>query len=197
MYCILIAGLPAAGKSFFGDYLSDKLHIPYISKDAVSELLSDVIDSQSSEETHKLANISMQMLYYCAEVQMKASLPFMLENNFGHTSKAGILYLLKKYGYKTITVLFDGNSEVIYERFLKKEQLDCSETPAVNAAPEETPSQTPDFEAFEQGIELKGFRSFDIGDEIIRVDCTDFSNVDYEQIYEQIKNFIDRSDTAE
>lgn len=35
MYCILVTGIPAAGKSTMAAYLGEKLNIPVISKDKV------------------------------------------------------------------------------------------------------------------------------------------------------------------
>ena len=37
MYCILVAGIPAAGKSTMAEALSERLKLPVISKDAIKE----------------------------------------------------------------------------------------------------------------------------------------------------------------
>ena len=50
MYCILVAGIPASGKSFFADYLANDLSIPLISKDQIKELLFDAVGFRSREE---------------------------------------------------------------------------------------------------------------------------------------------------
>ena len=41
MYCILVAGIPAAGKSTMAKAISKRLKLPIISKDGIKELLFD------------------------------------------------------------------------------------------------------------------------------------------------------------
>ena len=43
MYCILIAGLPAAGKTTISESLSQSLNLPVLSKDKIKELLYDTV----------------------------------------------------------------------------------------------------------------------------------------------------------
>ncbi len=49
MYCILVTGPPAAGKSTMAELLSDRLKLPALSKDRVKELLFDYVGFQSRE----------------------------------------------------------------------------------------------------------------------------------------------------
>ena len=41
MYCILVTGIPAAGKSTIANFIAEKLNIPMISKDGIKEILFD------------------------------------------------------------------------------------------------------------------------------------------------------------
>ena len=41
MYCILVTGIPAAGKSTIAKYISESLDLTIISKDEIKELLFD------------------------------------------------------------------------------------------------------------------------------------------------------------
>lgn len=50
MYCILITGFPAAGKSTMAEFLAEKLAFPVISKDKIKELLFDDVGFNSREE---------------------------------------------------------------------------------------------------------------------------------------------------
>lgn len=43
MYCILVTGIPAAGKSTMAEFLAERLELPVISKDSLKELLYDMI----------------------------------------------------------------------------------------------------------------------------------------------------------
>ena len=54
MYCILVTGMPAAGKTTMAGFLSGRLGIPYISKDEVKEILFDELGFSSRAEKVKL-----------------------------------------------------------------------------------------------------------------------------------------------
>lgn len=67
MFCILISGIPASGKSTAAKMISEKLQIPYFSKDSVKERLFDSIGFSSREEKIRLNLAATSVLYYIAE----------------------------------------------------------------------------------------------------------------------------------
>lgn len=195
MYCILIAGMPAAGKSRFADWLSKKRNLPYMSKDTVKEILFDTIGFKSRAEKVALGNAARNILYYFAEEQMIINHPFIIENNFEDSSRDGMIMLLHKYNYTPITVLFDGDIGTIYRRFIERDQSpDRHRGHVVNSEypekAEKAPYKPMDFKAFAEGIQKRGFRRFNAGGEIIKVDCTDFSKVDYEELNNNLDHII-------
>ena len=52
MYCILVTGIPAAGKSTTAEFLAEHFGIPVISKDKIKELMFDDIGFHSREEVY-------------------------------------------------------------------------------------------------------------------------------------------------
>ena len=50
MYCILITGIPASGKTTTARFLGERLNLPVISKDAVKEHLYDTVGFRSRSE---------------------------------------------------------------------------------------------------------------------------------------------------
>ena len=64
MNLILIAGLPATGKSRFASYLQQRLNIPLLCKDSIKEILFDTIGFQSHDEKTKLNHAALESLYY-------------------------------------------------------------------------------------------------------------------------------------
>ena len=120
MYCILVTGIPASGKSTIAEFLSHALHLPMISKDRIKEDLFDLVGFQSREEKVQLGVASMNIMYHVAEQLMKGGQPFLLENNFEKISAKGLFILLEKYGYQAITVTLTGDYKTIYQRFLKR-----------------------------------------------------------------------------
>lgn len=76
MYCILVTGIPATGKSTMAETLSERLKLPVISKDTIKELLFDNVGFQSREQKVRLGIASMEIMYYAAGQLMKTGQPF-------------------------------------------------------------------------------------------------------------------------
>ncbi len=195
MYCILLTGIPAAGKSTMAEAMSERLKLPVISKDTIKELLFDNVGFQSRAEKVNLGIASMEIMYYVAGQLMKAGQSFILENNFEYSSEHGIKNLLEKYHYSALTITLTGDYKVIYQRFLERESSpDRHRGHVVNDCypekkednPKDIKTKTISYENFVQGIEQRGFDSFWVDGRQIKVDTTDFSKIDMGKIFSQI-----------
>lgn len=196
MYCILVTGIPASGKSRMAETLAERLGIPVISKDRIKELMFDEIGFSSRAEKVKLGIASMEIMYYMAEQLMKSRLPFILENNFENISRDGLVEILERYSYKAITVTLTGDYEIIYQRFLKRNGSperhrghvvnDCYPEKRKNEAVAPLP-----YESFVAGIRERGMDSFAANGPHFLVDTTDFDRVDIEELLEKIKGFVE------
>lgn len=195
MYCILVTGIPAAGKSTMAKTLAEELKLTVISKDTIKELLFDYIGFQSREEKVNLGIASMKIMYYVAEQLMKAKQPFILENNFESSSRDELVAMIEKYRYSALTITLTGDYKVIYQRFLERNASpdrhrghvvnDCY--PEKNERSiEELKSTFIRYENYLYGIEHRGFDAFKVNGEQIRVDVTDFSKVDMPSLLEKI-----------
>lgn len=202
MYCILVTGIPAAGKSTLAKAMAEKWKLPVLSKDAIKELLFDYVGFQSREGKVKLGIAGMEIMYYAAEQLMKAGQPFILENNFEYSSEPGLKALLEKYRYPALTVTLTGDYEVIYRRFLERESSpdrhrghvvnDCYPEKAGSGSAE-TKAAPVSYENYVHGIEQRGFDAFCAGGSQIRVDTTDFSGVDMEKLFSQVAAWIEKT----
>ena len=194
MYCILVTGIPAAGKSTMAEVMSERLKLPVVSKDTIKELLFDKVGFQSREEKVNLGIASMEIMYYVAGQLMKAGQPFILENNFEYSSKYGIKNLLEKYQYFALTITLTGDYKVIYQRFLERESSpDRHRGHVVNDCyPEKKENnlkiqkaKTISYDNFVRGIEQRGFEAFCVEGRQIKVDTTDFSKINMEELFSQ------------
>ena len=197
MYCILVTGIPASGKSTIARYLAENLQIPMISKDDIKEKLFDEVGFRSRAEKNKLGSASMEIMYYVAEQLMQVRGAFILENNFEHASKEGLLQLLDKYEYTAVTVRLTGDYRKIYERFVERDRSperhrghvvnDCY--PEIEGVKKDNPTMLK-YEGFLYGIEHRGFDSFVANGPCIVIDTTEFSKVNMEEILEQVRQAI-------
>ena len=195
MYCIVVTGIPAAGKSTMAEVMSERLKIPVISKDTIKELLFDNVGFESREEKVNLGIASMEIMYYIAGQLMKAGQAFILENNFEYSSEHGIKTLLKKYQYFVLTITLTGDYKVIYQRFLERNSSpDRHRGHVVNDCYPEKKESNPkklkapsiSYENYVHGIQQRGFEDFLVDGKQIKVDTTDFSKVDMEELFLQI-----------
>ena len=196
MYCILVTGIPAAGKSTMAEAISERMKLPVISKDTIKELLFDNVGFQSRAEKVKLGIASMEIMYYAAGQLMKAGHPFILENNFEYSSEYGIKSLIKKYEYSALTITLTGDYNVIYQRFLERESSpDRHRGHVVNDCyPEKVgdslktlKAKVISYENFVRGIEQRGFDAFCVDGGQIKIDTTDFSKINMEELFSRIR----------
>ena len=201
MYCILVTGMPAAGKSTMAEAIAERLKLPAISKDSIKELLFDHVGFQSRAEKVNLGIASMKIMYYAAGQLMKAGQPFILENNFEYSSEHGIKKLLEQHQYSALTITLTGDYKVIYRRFLERESRpdrhrghvvnDCY--PEKKEDNPKTPKiKTISYEDFVHGIEQRGFDRFCVNGTQMKVDATDFSKINMEELFSQIEEWMER-----
>ena len=195
MYCILVTGIPATGKSTMAEVMSERMNLPVISKDTIKELLFDNVGFQSRAEKVNLGIASMEIMYYVAGQLMKTGQPFILENNFEYSSEYGIKNLMEKYQYSALTITLTGDYNVIYRRFLERQRSHDSHRGHVvnDCYPEKEENtlkalkaKTISYENFVRGIEQRGFDAFCIGGRQIKVDTTDFSKINMGELFLQI-----------
>lgn len=199
-FLILIAGLPATGKTSFAYYLSKKMEIPMVSKDTVKEHLFDTIGFKNRNEKVALGIAAMDIMYHFAETHLEIGKPIILENNFENISKPGLIKLIEKYNCKTVTVRFCTETKVLSERFLLRDKsperhrghvIDTQfpEVPGGEALTVETHNKN--FKDFYDRMKQRGMEFFSIGGDEIIVDSTDFSKVSYEAICSRVKEILE------
>lgn len=196
MYLILIAGMPASGKTTFAKRLSAELQIPMVSKDEIKEILFGTVGFHSRVEKVALGVGSMDIMYFFAESLMRTNKLVILENNFENISKPKLQQLIDKYHYIPITVLFDGDVKTIYNRFIERDNsptrhrghvVNTEYPESVNLGAIPPPMK---FEEFQKVFEERGIRYFSIGGKVITIDTTDFKKAAYGDVINQIKNKI-------
>ncbi len=195
MYCILMAGMPASGKSTMAEAIAEKCKLPIISKDLMKEILYDHVGFQSRAQKLNLGVASMEIMYYVAEQFMKAGQPFLLENNFEYSSEQELKTLLEKYDYSVLTITLTGDYKVIYQRFLTRDLSpdrhrghvvnDCFPEKQERSL-EEIKAASISYEDYVHSLEQRGFEDFFVGGKQIKVDTTDFAKIDLEELFAQI-----------
>jgi len=183
-YVIIVAGIPASGKTTYARHISEKLQVPFIGKDAIKEKLYDVIryDTSRRENSQLYGMASYSVFFHIAECLMKAGVSFVLESNFIPASAGVLLPLVEKYDYLPLTVMFDADMQALHKRFCERDITDERHPGLVVNS-----NVFHDFDYFNSAT--SPLREFCVGEKIV-VDTTDFSAVDYSKIDSLIVNFM-------
>ncbi|MGN0775111.1 MAG: AAA family ATPase [Candidatus Ventricola sp.] len=196
MVCILVSGLPAAGKSTMAAYLSERLRIPMFSKDAIKERLYDALGFSSREEKVRLGVAAMQILYDSAKACLSCGQSVILENNFEDASREGLAALLASCPCEVITVHMTGDLRAIYARFAARNRSPERHRGHVvnDCYPEkgETAHETMPYEAFAAGMLARGMDRLPWDGPCVRVDTTDFEKVDREDVLRRVEALMAR-----
>ena len=186
---IIIEGYLASGKSTFALQLSKSLNIPYLIKDTFKIALCKNVTVTNRTESSVFSAVTFDGMMYVAERMMETSTPIIIEGNFvpigvKKVDEAGeIKRLIDKYNYASLDFKFMGDTRALHQRFLEREKT--AERGEVNKIGEDVP-----FDMFNQWCH--NLDDFDIGGETVRVDTTDFSNVNFDTCIKLAKGFMDR-----
>ncbi len=198
MYCILMSGLPASGKTTVAEYISKKMNLSVISKDDIKEILFDTIGFTSRENKLKLGIASSGIMNHIVEKMMQNNLPFIVDNNFENTGASEIKNLVKKYSYDAVTVLVDGDIDIIYGRFIERDKSpDRHRGHVVNTMyPEKETNQFEpilDKDTFESRYVGRGMRDFAVGKKFT-VDSSYEGEDDLISLVNNIKYYVGMND---
>ncbi len=169
---IIVNGPPASGKSSIGEVLARELGLPFFSKDTFKERLADTLHVAGIDWSHALGDACFVLLFEIAESMTRAGQSAILEGDFRGAKNSGRLRrVADDTGTRIIQVSCEANGELLLDRYLEREEEGKRHPIHIDAPHSEE-------DAFRSGL-LQGFLPpLDIDGEVIRVDTSDFDNVD-------------------
>ena len=185
---ILIAGIPASGKTRYGIHISEKLNLPFFSKDHFKEKLHDVLkwDNTVRGNSKHYGTAAYSVFYHATECLMKAGVSLVVESNFVPQCEEILNRYVTQYGYLAMTVLFDAEITVLHKRFLERDETEERHPGLVSGG---LIHDDFNLNKFEEGC--KPMREFRVGEKIT-VDTTYFAELDYSAIDEMVEEFVTR-----
>ena len=185
---IIVEGYLASGKSTFALQLSKAIRVPYLLKDTFKIALCKNLSITNRTESSLFSAVTFDSMLYVLERMLETDAPLILEGNFvpagvKKMDEAGaIRRLVEKYHFASLDFKFIGNTKVLHQRFLAREQT--AERGEVNKIGEEVT-----YERFDRWCH--DLDAFEIGGETVRVDTTDFDKVDFNAYIALAKKFMD------
>lgn len=177
---VLILGLPGAGKTTLGKKIADELHLPFISKDDIKVRLFDVYGWKDREASKQAGMASFRIMDYFTEEQIKHGNSLILESTFNpEYDDARFQAWQKEYGARYVQLYCYADADVVRQRFADRMKADDRHVSAVEG---------------DEGLQVlenyikQGFSPLNVESEIIKVDTSDFSEVDEADIIKQIRS---------
>lgn len=200
---ILLAGYPGTGKTYMCNKILSKF--PYfciVSQDQIKEDNFDEYGYNNLEERDKIIEKCRDEFYKNIEENMEKQNNIISDYPFSEKQKSIIGDLASKYKYKVITIRLIADLEVLYKRQLARD-LDESRHLAHIMSSYHKGQILKDrskadllvsHDEFINRCKTRGYGDFKLGD-LIEVDVTDYSKIDYDNINKQIEKLIRKVDT--
>lgn len=199
MDLIIIAGMPASGKSTYAKKLSRAIGYPIIEKDNIKEELFDTLGFTCYAEKRQHDVAATAVLLRVADDMLSCGQSLIMVNNFRDDAKDTLEKLINKYDCRCVIVFFGGNSDVFYKRYVERDNAHARHLGHVlqdHFPPR--PGDSLDYEMtreeFRQKFEMLGMDKLQVqGGVRIVVDATDPALIDVNALNEAIVQALKES----
>lgn len=123
MNLIILAGMPASGKSTLARRLSEAFHYPVLEKDELKEALFDTLGFENYAQKRALDTAANAVLMRALEAMLKAGTSVIAVNNFRTDMQEPLQELLDTYDCNVVTVFLGGDSDVFFARYNERDRL--------------------------------------------------------------------------
>lgn len=196
MFLIVLAGMPASGKSTVAKKLKEALHLPVLEKDALKEAIFDTMGFSNYPEKRKTDLAANAVLLRCARALMENGQSMILDNNFDIASAQELDRMVKEFDCHCITVFFGGDTEAFFRRYVERDRRGVRHLGHVlqdRYPPQPGDALTHDMtrEEFREKFEKRGMTQFQCTGDRIDLDATEPAKIDIPALLEKIQALLD------
>lgn len=197
MNIILIAGMPASGKSTVARKIAEAFDYPILEKDAIKEELFDVIGFENYSEKRRHDKAATAVLLRVTEALLMGNASLVCVNNFKPEDQDKLQGILDRTGCKSVMVFFGGDADVFYQRYVKRDQLHLRHLGHVlqeHFPPHPGDSLEHDMsrEEFREKFERLGMAEFRCKVPMINIDATRPEDIDVNALIEEIRTRLEQ-----
>lgn len=179
---IIVTGRPAAGKTTLAQWLAQELRIPVISKDNIREVLFERLGWQDRACAQMLGRASVDLMFYFAQMQLEVGHSLILDNAFDPALSAPRFRdLMVRYHAQAMQIVCNADQGTLYQRFQAR---------AASGGRHPGHGDEDVFEQLRSHLAQEHSPILEIGGAVIKVDTTDFCQVDYQSVLSQVKPFL-------
>lgn len=200
MDLIIIAGMPASGKSTYARKLSRAVGYPIIEKDNIKEELFDTLGFKCYAEKRQMDVAATAVLLRVADDMLACGQSLIMVNNFRDDAKEALEKLILKYDCRCVIVFFGGDCDVFHRRYVERDNAHARHRG--HALQDHYPPWPGDCleyemsrEEFRQKFEMLGMDKLQVqGGERITVDATNPAKIDVEELNDAIMNALNNKE---
>lgn len=179
---IIVNGQPGTGKTTLSHKIAKHFKLPVVNKDYIKEIIFDNLGYSDRDWSIKAGVTSYRILDYFIENQLKAGNSLIIESNFNPKfDNQRFKEWQEKYHFKTLQIMLHADGNVLIERFKKR-----------NETGERHPGHAEQY-FFDSGEidNLKAeLKPLGLSGDVVSIDTTDFSQIDYDAIYKNIDKLL-------
>ncbi len=195
MDLIILAGMPATGKSTVAAALSSAFHYPILEKDNIKEAMFDTIGFENYPQKRRLDIAANEVLLHVLKAMMKTGTSVIVDNNFDADSTRKLCALIEEYKPRCVTVFLGGDAQTLYERYVKRDNAHARHLGHIlqeHYPPHEGDSldYTMTREEFDEKFFKRGMALFRCPGKRMDVDMTDIENKDLGLLTEQVRKLF-------
>lgn len=195
MDLIIIAGMPATGKSTLAKKLSDALGLAILEKDEIKDEMFDTIGFKDRKEKRALDVAANAILLRCTENLLDKGNSLIIVNNFDSDMSGRVQDMIDKAGCNCITVFLNGDPEVLYKRYVARDarhSRHMGHTFIDRYPPLEGDdvNRSMTREYFRDRFENHGMADFKLKSKRIDLDATHPEQIDVEKLISDIKEAL-------
>ncbi len=198
MDLIIIAGMPAAGKSTLAKKVAKAFGVPILEKDDIKEELFDTIGYADRVEKRKLDVAATASVLRCTDSILRSGHSLVLVNNFPARMAGEMQKRIEEWGCRCVTVFLGGDNDVFYARYVERDanharHMGHSFIKRYPPQPEDDLSVKMTRQDFYEVFETQGMAEFRLHCPWIEVDATYPEKVDVEDLICRIRQGLEES----
>ena len=199
MDLIIIAGMPASGKTTVANKISKAFGYPILEKDAIKEELFDTIGCTNYTEKRRHDVAATAVLLRCMDSLLEGCTSMICVNNFRPEAQPQVQAILERHPCRCVTVFFSGDADEFYKRYVERDRKHLRHLGHVlqeHYPPREGDSldYTMTRQEFAEKFEQLGMADFRIEGARIEVDATHPETIDVEKLISDIRIALEKGE---
>lgn len=193
---LIIAGMPATGKTTISKKISAALGLPVLEKDEIKEELIDTLGYKDRVEKRRLDVAATAVLMRSAESILQSGSSLIIVNNFRKDMEEPVRKMIERCGCKAAMLFLDGDHEVFYHRYVERDRkrmrhLGHTFIDRYPPLPEDNLNVSMTREDFREIFENQGMADFCLEGPRIDLDATYPEKVDVPALIEELRKALE------